>query len=139
MNDVILAAAICTLTSMIFIFVTYLFEDGKITRNIKDSVGVTFYLSIPLLISFLGVVLFCRNDFELGQSVLSTVVLFSFSAIALLYIVWNGFMLIDVLHKRTIGPEQGYSGLILFLGSVKATFIGCIIGLCVCLINWVVS
>ncbi len=139
MNDVIFAAAICTLISMIFIFVTYLFEDGKITRNIMDSVGVTFYLSIPLLISCFGVLLFCRNDFELAESLLSTVVLFAFSSIALLYILWNGFMLIDVLHKRTIGPEQGYSGLILFLGSIKAAVIGSIVGIFACLINWVVS
>ncbi|MEC8232515.1 hypothetical protein ACFOEW_20685 [Alteromonas oceani] len=139
MNDIIFTAQICTLTSMVFVFVTHLFEDGKITRNIKDSISVTFYLSIPLLIALVGVVLFCGGDFELAESILGTVALFVFAGIALLNIVWNGFMLIDVLGKKTIGPEQGYSGLILFLGSIKAAFIGSIVGLLVCLINWVFS
>ncbi len=84
MNDIIFTAQICTLTSMVFVFVTHLFEDGKITRNIKDSISVTFYLSIPLLIALVGVVLFCGGDFELAESILGTVALFVFAGIALL-------------------------------------------------------
>jgi len=139
MNNVILIATICTLVSMFFIFVSYLFEGGKVTSDIKGCIEVTLYLSIPLILSFIGVVLFCRNDFEFAQSFLSTASLFIFSFVALLYIAWNGIMFIDALRKRTVGPEHGYGGIILFLGSIKAAFIGCVISLIVYLVNWAVS
>jgi len=139
MNNVILIAAICTLVSMFFIFVSYLFENGKVTSDVKDCIETTLYLSVPLILSFIGVLLFCRNDFEVAKSFLSTTALFVFSSVAFLYILWNGIMFIEALRKRTVGPEHGYGGLILFLGSIKFATIGFIISLLVCLVNWVVS
>ena len=39
-------------------------------------------------------------------------------------------MFVDVINKQGLGPGQGYSGLILWVGSIKAMLLGLVVGVC---------
>jgi hypothetical protein len=127
LNKSILIASVISLLSTIILLFTYTY-DGSYFEDILIS---SILLSIPLYVSLLLLITFCRSNFRKNHTILNKLGISIFSCTALLHILWNSFMLLDVWQKGSLGPAQGYTGLILWFGSLKAIFWGCIIGLSV--------
>ncbi|EHH2499576.1 hypothetical protein QUO13_000711 [Vibrio parahaemolyticus] len=124
MSKLIWVALIILIFSMSAIFITFQYgDDGYL-----DSLVVSVALSIPLIIAFVFLVVFCRASAK-SHAIIGKIAIGVYLSIALLYVFWNGLMLIDVLQKDGLGPAQGYSGLILWVGSIKAALVGIVAGI----------
>jgi hypothetical protein len=125
LNKSILVALLVSLLSTVILVLTYSYGQS-------DFVGIlinSMLLSTPLYISFLLLVTFCRTHFRENHVLLNKLGISVFSCTAILHLSWNSFMLFDVWQKGSLGPAQGYSGLILLFGSFKAIFWGCVVGI----------
>jgi hypothetical protein len=125
MSKIIWVALIILIFSMSAIFITFQHgDDGYL-----DSLNVSVALSIPLIIAFAFLVIICRTSVKISHALIGKIAIGVYLSIALLYVFWNGLMLIDALKKDGLGPTQGYSGLILWFGSIKAAVIGIVAGI----------
>ncbi|MFA0232657.1 hypothetical protein AB4491_27275, partial [Vibrio sp. 10N.261.45.A7] len=86
--------------------------------------------SAPLIFTFVLVALFCRDSVSDRYVLLETIAICGHLFTVMLHVLWNGFMLADVINKDGLGPAQGYSGLILWVGSIKAMLLGVVVGIC---------
>lgn len=126
MNRLTWTALVPLLLSMAMVFSTYSYgsESGL------EAFTVSLVLSAPLIFTFLLVFSFCRDGAADRHALLGTIAICMHLSTVLLHVWWNGFMLTDVVTKDGLGPAQGYSGLILWLGSIKAMLLGLVVGIC---------
>ncbi|PWI32527.1 hypothetical protein DI392_15890 [Vibrio albus] len=125
MNRSTLIALIISLFSAIIVFLTFSYGN----TNYLDTLLVTLLLSSPLFIISFILVMFCRSNFRVNHPILNKIAISAFIFTALLHICWNSFMLLDVSQRGDLGPGQGYSGLILWFGSIKTVFLGSAVGM----------
>lgn len=126
MNRTTWAALIPLLLSIAMVFCTYIYG----IESYFEVITLTLILSGPLIFTFVLVVIFCCTPVINRYKLLGTVATCVHGFTALLHVLWNGFMFIDVLNKQGLGPGQGYSGLILWVGSIKAMLLGLVVGIC---------
>ncbi|MGR5150233.1 hypothetical protein ACQKP8_27305, partial [Photobacterium alginatilyticum] len=125
MNKLIWSALAILLFSMSLVFLTFLHGDG----GYLESLIVSCTLSAPLIIAFSVVAMFCRTAVKENHKLLCKMATGVFVFTALLHVFWNSFMLLDVVHKGGLGPAQGYSGLIMWFGSMKVALLGAFSGI----------
>ncbi|NOI39543.1 hypothetical protein F0251_13980 [Vibrio sp. 070316B] len=126
MNRLTWTALVPLLLSMAMVFSTYSYgsESGL------EAFTVSLVLSAPLIFTFFLVFSFCRDGAADRHALLGTIAICMHLSTVLLHVWWNGFMFTDVTRNDGLGPAQGYSGLILWLGSIKAMIIGVAVGVC---------
>ncbi|MEZ9700941.1 hypothetical protein AB4455_09855 [Vibrio sp. 10N.261.46.E12] len=114
------------LLSMAMVFRTFIYgSEGYV-----EAITVSLVLSAPLIFTFVLVALFCRDSVSDRYVLLETIAICGHLFTVMLHVLWNGFMLADVINKDGLGPAQGYSGLILWVGSIKAMLLGVVVGIC---------
>ncbi|MCX2757674.1 hypothetical protein OQJ65_06985 [Vibrio sp. Sgm 22] len=126
MNRMTWVALAPLLLSTAMIFRTFIYGS----QSYVEVITVSLLLSAPLIFTFVLVFLFCRDSVSDRYELLGTVAICAHFFTALLHLFWNGFMLTDVVNKDELGPAQGYTGLILWVGSVKTMLLGLVVGLC---------
>lgn len=126
MNRTVWFTLISLLFSMTMVFCTFIYG----IESYVEVITLTLVLSGPLIFTFVLVVIFCCTPVINRYKLLRTVAICVHGFTALLHVLWNGFMFIDVLNKQGLGPGQGYSGLILWVGSIKAMLLGLVVGVC---------
>ncbi|OEF95309.1 hypothetical protein [Vibrio splendidus] len=126
MNRTLWFALISLLFSMTMVFCTYSYGiDSHV-----EVITLTLVLSGPLIFTFALVVIFCGAPAINRHKLLGTVAICVHGFTTSLHVLWNGFMFVDVINKQGLGPGQGYSGLILWVGSIKAMLLGLVVGVC---------
>lgn len=125
MNKLFIVALTISLTSTVMVYLTFYYGDS----SYSETVNLALLLSSPLFIALFMLAIFCRHNFRIKHPLLSMTAISVFSCTAILHISWNSLMLLDVLQKGSLGPGQGYSGLVLWFGSVKTLFWGSVISL----------
>ncbi|WP_210458697.1 hypothetical protein [Vibrio crassostreae] len=126
MNRMTWVALAPLLLSTAMIFRTFIYGS----QSYIEVITVSLVLSAPLIFTFVLVFLFCRDDVSDRYALLGTIAICGHLFTVMLHVLWNGFMLADVINKDDLGPEQGYTGLILWVGSVKTMLLGLVVGLC---------
>ncbi len=126
MNRITWTALVPILLSMAMVFSTYSYGS----QSDLEAITVSLALAAPLIFTFVLVFLFCRDSVADNYSLLGTVAICAHLFTALLHLFWNGFMWTDVVNKDGLGPAQGYSGLILWIGSIKAMLLGLVVAIC---------
>lgn len=126
MNRTVWFALISLVFSMTMVFCTYSYG----IESHVEVITLTLVLSGPLIFTFALVVIFCGAPVINRYKLLGTVAICVHGFAASLHVLWNGFMFVDVINKQGLGPGQGYSGLILWVGSIKAMLLGLVVGVC---------
>ncbi|MEZ8944167.1 hypothetical protein AB4510_15500 [Vibrio sp. 10N.222.54.B12] len=126
MNRTLWFALISLLFSMTMVFCTYSYG----IESHVEITTLTLVLSGPLIFTFALVVIFCGAPVISKYKLLGTIAICVHGFTASLHVLWNGFMFVDVINKQGLGPGQGYSGLILWVGSIKAMLLGLVVGVC---------
>lgn len=120
-------AKICsliTIISIVLILCTFMYGDETITSSLVASLVI----SSPLILLYFCIVFFEYHWRTLKDSIFYYIALGSFLGCSIFHIWFNTLMLIDVLHKGSLGPAQGYWLLILVFGSYKPIAAGCLFG-----------
>ncbi len=126
MNRMTWVALAPLLLSMAMVFRTFIYGS----QGYVEAITVSLVLSAPLIFTLVLIVLFCRDSVSDRYALLGTIAICGHLFTVMLHVLWNGFMLADVINKDGLGPAQGYSGLILWVGSIKAMLLGSVVGIC---------
>ncbi|TLX45988.1 hypothetical protein C1E24_15835 [Pseudoalteromonas phenolica] len=125
MNKTIWFSLITLVFSIIVTFATFIYGN----TSYLESLSLSLSLSAPLVFIFFCVFIVFRNTMKDQNSLMKAITIRAYFFTALLHIIWNSLMFMDVLSRGSLGPAQGYSGLILWLGSLKAASFGVFVGI----------
>lgn len=111
--------------SAILALATFIYAN----QPFMDALALSLLFSIPFAIMAFLFYRFKQNQLGFKNSVLYSILLFSFIFISVLYLAFNTFMFISVFQQQSLGPAQGYWLLILVGSTIKAVLYGAITGL----------
>lgn len=118
MNKSLLVALCAVVITVVMIPVCFMVGQ----EAVGDSLEMTLWLSLPVWFAFVIYLFFATQQPQGSATLLRRIATYGFVATTVVNMAINGFMLIDIMSKHALGPEQGYWLLFTYGLSLKAYF-----------------
>ena len=125
MNKSLLVALCGVAITVVMIPIGFMLAQESVGQGLE----MTLWLSLPVWFAFVMYLFFATQQPQGSARLLRKIATYGFVATTAVNMAINGFMLIDIMSKHSLGPEQGYWVLFTYGLSLKAYFWAAVVAL----------